>query len=244
MSMPPSPQRSRWKFLARPQTFISLLLAAVLLPVGLNRLPAEIDVFIGGDQGGNPGQEYPHRAEGSEASGALSGAQSYRAADPRLLRIEAENYLVAAQAAAPASRQARTAYDQASRLLRGSLAASPMEPYIWHKLAIVDYRRNDLLNAAQDWRMSVETGLFDPQLRYIRTQTGLLLWPYMDLDARHAFSRMLYSFWQRWPGELAQIATKFQREGIVLASLAPYPDAAADMDRLFRFLHDRQQNGQ
>jgi hypothetical protein len=208
-----------------------MVLAALLLFAGLRHLPVEIAVLAGVDV--------------SLAAGTapLAPASDSGITDPRLLKQAGEAYLQTAIAAPATSRTAREAYQHSSTLLQRSLAARPMDPYLWHRLAAVDYRRNDLIAAARDWRMSVETGTFDPLLRSVRTQSGLTLWPYMDLAGRDAFARFLYAYWQRWPGELAELAIRYQRQGIVLASLAPYPDAASDMDRLFRFFHSQKTGG-
>lgn len=227
----PPTKPAAWPTLRHPQTFISMALAALLLFAGLWHLRVEIAVLAGDSMS---------VAEGAPAS---APAPDQGLSDPRLLKQAAEADLQAALAAPATSRTAREAYEQSSRLMQRSLAARPMDPYLWHRLAAVDYRRNDLIAAARDWRMSVETGTFDPVLRSVRTQSGLTLWPYMDLAGRDAFARFLYAYWQRWPGELAELAVRYQRQGIVLASLAPYPDAASDMDRLFRFFHSQKTGG-
>lgn len=215
------------RFLLKPPALMSLVLA-LLLPAGLWHLPGEVAVLAAGD-------EAP-----AGAGAAATYVADEKTSDARLLKLAGEAYLQKALAAPAGSREAREDYEHSSRLMQRSLAERPMDPYLWHRLAAVDYRRNDLIAAAKDWRMSVETGVFDPVLRFSRTQSGLTLWPYMDLEGRDAFSRFLYAYWQRWAGELAELAVKYQRQGIVLASLAPYPDAASDMDRLFRFLHSQK----
>ncbi|WP_448188437.1 hypothetical protein [Azospirillum sp. sgz301742] len=123
----------------------------------------------------------------------------------------------------------RGVFDRAARSLMAGLALAPGDSRSWLLLAHVEHRRNRLLEAARAWRLSVVTGLFDPELMFQREQSGLALWPYMDLDARDAFGRQLAVHWAWGPSGLSELIHRFNAIAIAQHALAGHPEAAADL---------------
>lgn len=123
----------------------------------------------------------------------------------------------------------RGALDRAARSLTAGLALAPGDSRSWLRLAYVEHRRNRLLEAARAWRLSVVTGVFDPELMFQREESGLALWPYMDLDARDAFGRQIAVHWAWGPSGLSELIHRFGAVAVAQRALAGYPEAAADL---------------
>lgn len=110
-----------------------------------------------------------------------------------------------------------------------ALAANPTDSWNWHRYAHATYASGLFLEAARAWRMSVETGVFDPDLMFIRAQSGLALWPYMDQAAREAMGRQLLVHWTWGPDGLAEIIAQFGAGALAAQAMARWPDASLDL---------------
>jgi hypothetical protein len=112
-----------------------------------------------------------------------------------------------------------------------ALAASPTDSWNWHRYAHATYASGLYLEAARAWRMSVVTGAFDPDLMFIRVQSGLALWPYMDRPAREALGRQLLIHWTWGPDGLAEIIARFGAGAQAAQAMSPWPDASLDLQQ-------------
>jgi hypothetical protein len=164
-----------------------------------------------------------HAAVELEAAARAAGlARAYQdAARARIAQAKREGEPNAAEAALAA----------ADADLRSGLALAPADPFGWNRLAYVEYRSHRLIQAAGAWRLSIETGLFDHGLVPSRAESGLALWPYMDLPARDAFGEELYAYWRWEPTSVAGLAHRFHSESIVQQALARHADAVLDLQR-------------
>lgn len=141
-------------------------------------------------------------------------------------------------AAALRGGRAVATYEEASARFGRGLAASPTDSWDWHRYAHSLFAAGRYVEAARAWRMSVETGAFDPEIMFVRGQSGLALWRYMDLPAREAFGRQLLVHWRWGPDGLAELMHRYGGGPMAVQALLPWPEAAADLqqrlDRLAR----------
>jgi hypothetical protein len=124
--------------------------------------------------------------------------------------------------------------------LRQALAAAPLAPYDWHRLAYVEYASHRLHEAVAAWYMSTKTGRFDPVLIPVRFESGLVFYPYMDIRSRQALADQvqLYADW----GLHALIEHGLRLNAIetIRPFLVSQPATLAEFDRLLPLLKARQ----
>lgn len=120
-----------------------------------------------------------------------------------------------------------------------ALAAAPLDSLNWYRYAHVNYAAGLYLEAARAWKLSVLTGAFDPDLMFARVESGLALWPYMDLEGREAFGRQLLVHWTWGPDGLAEVLHRFGGGEKAAQVMAAWPEASADLQRRLQRLRER-----
>lgn len=140
----------------------------------------------------------------------------------------------------PETPQGQAALAVARERFRQVLSAAPLAPYDWHRLAYAEYTSHRYHEAVAAWYMSVRTGPFDPVLFPVRLESGMVLYPYMDVASRTAFAGQvrLYAGWSLHA--LIQHALRLNAVETIRPFLASQPATLAEFDRLLPLLEARQ----
>lgn len=227
-------------------TAVSLTLGLTLIVLALPRAAVEATVAAS-----RPGLRMAESMPVGAATSPDVLASALATADIAAERdVSAEAWVVAGRFHAAAGRLAgsdarsgATRFQAAGDRFAHALALSPMDTRNWHRYTHALYASGQYLDAARAWRLSVLTGAFDSHMMFVRIRSGLALWRYMDLLAREAFGRQLLVHWRWGPDGLAELLHRYRGGAAAVATLAPWPDAMADLRRRMRRVAERQAGG-
>lgn len=137
----------------------------------------------------------------------------------------------------PTTPEGQAALAAARAAFHDTLAAAPLAPYTWQRLAYVEYAAARFHEATAAWRMSARMGAFDPVLIPQRFYFGLALYPYMDHGTRELFAEQirLYGRWRTH--DLAELMKRTPvAVPVIRSALASDPMIASEVERILAIL--------
>ena len=128
--------------------------------------------------------------------------------------------------------EGKESLQRASAAARISLVFTPINPYVWTRLAHVEM----LLNGpgqypAEAFRMSVLAARYPRDLMPARLTLGVMLWPSLDNDTRRLLFEQIALAQRTMPWVLPRVALESDGAGIIRVALAADPEALAGFDR-------------
>jgi hypothetical protein len=115
--------------------------------------------------------------------------------------------------------------DRSAAESRAALALSPLQPYVWARLAQVDLAVGAAsANVARDVAMSMRTAPWDPSLVTVRLGLTFAVWDELDEKAQKEFEEQIRHAARLYPTALASQARQHRAQSRVLQALEDKPD--------------------
>jgi hypothetical protein len=109
-----------------------------------------------------------------------------------------------------------SAFTEAEKAVRESLAMAPVDAHSWARLAHIAWRRDrNAATATKALRASVQVGAYEPSLTAWRVRLTLELWDALAAADRSAFATQIRQLERDEPGTLAQLAADPQAARII-----------------------------
>jgi tetratricopeptide (TPR) repeat protein len=128
--------------------------------------------------------------------------------------MAARFHLAMARGSAPGPDRAMQVH-QAEKFLEAGLRLAPLSSENWQRLAYVRSTQGAWQDAAVAWQVSINTHPFDSDRLAARFEAGLVLWPYMTLQTRTAFSQQCAAYWAWDPDQFVDLVRYFGAKDIV-----------------------------